>query len=452
MKRVLLIGEGPTAASALESLQQRFEVVGLARSADDAVTGRARGEGVAIVSDSSLPAIETAVQDLAPDCVVVSSYDRLIPVALVDRCPFVNVHYAPLPEYRGRATVNWAILNRRTETAITVHVLTGELDAGRILFQRSVAICAHDTVTDLYARLNELQRIHLGAVVERYLAGDEGTAQDQTAATYTCTRVLADGEIDWTRPTEDVYALVRALTEPYPGAFTYIDGQPLIVWQAAPADAPGHWTGRVPGRVVGRSSAEGWTDVLTGDGVLRLKTVQLDGYERQPAAEVIVSLRSTLGLRASDVLNRLRAVEEALRRVSLMQQEHDHTGDDGQDPDPAPQRHPFVEEDLTDERDEDVTETVQGDDLREVLAAIQVQAHEQHDGKQRATGPEAALGSEAPELTEGTRVGEGETADLNESRAHEVRAGEAAGDRRQHQHERSHHDTKLTPASQRDGG
>ena len=87
MKRVLLIGEGPTAASALESLQQRFEVVGLARSADDAVTGRARGEGVAIVSDSSLPAIEAAVQDLAPDCVVVSSYDRLIPVALVDRCP-----------------------------------------------------------------------------------------------------------------------------------------------------------------------------------------------------------------------------------------------------------------------------------------------------------------------------------------------------------------------------
>ena len=100
---------------------------------------------------------------------------------------------------------------------------------------------------------------------------------------------------------------MRALTEPYPGAFTYIDGHPLIVWQAAPADAPRHWTGRVPGRVVGRSSAEGWTDVLTGDGVLRLKTVQLEGHEPQPAAEVIVSLRSTLGLRASDVLNRLRA-------------------------------------------------------------------------------------------------------------------------------------------------
>ncbi len=452
MKRVLLIGEGPTAASALESLRRRFVVVGLARSADDALTARARGEGVAIVSNTSLPAIEATVHDLAPDCVVVSSYDRLIPAALLDRCPFVNVHYAPLPEYRGRATVNWAILNRRAETAITVHVLAAELDAGRILFQRSVAIGAHDTVTDVYARLNELQRIHLGAAVERYLAGYRGTAQDHTAATYTCTRVLADGEIDWTRPTEDVYALVRALTEPYPGAFTYIDGQALIVWQAAPADAPGHWAGRVPGRVVGRSSAEGWTDVLTGDGVLRLRIVQLESREPQPAAEVIVSLRSTLGLRASDVLNRLRVVEETLRRASLMQQEQDHTGDDGQDPDPAPQRHPLVEEHLTDHRDDHVAETVERNDFREVLAAIQVQAHEQHDGEQRAAGPEAALGSEAPELMQGSRVAEGETPDLNESRPHEVRAGQAAGDRGQHQRERSSHDTKLTPTSQRDGG
>ena len=65
-----------------------------------------------------------------------SSYDRILPPRLLTRCPFVNVHYAPLPECRGRATVNWAIINRRPHTAITVHVLVAELDAGPILFQR----------------------------------------------------------------------------------------------------------------------------------------------------------------------------------------------------------------------------------------------------------------------------------------------------------------------------
>ena len=213
---------------------------------------------------------------------LVSSYDRILPPALLDRCPFINVHYAPLPELRGRATVNWAIIDRRADTAITVHVLAAQLDAGAILFQQRVPIGRHDTVSDLYARLNELQRVHLAPAVERYLAGDPGTAQDESAATYGCTRVPVDGEIDWGRPTEDTYALVRALTEPFPGALTYIEAHPLVVWRAAPVDAPRRWAGRVPGRVVGRSAAEGWVDVLTGDGVLRLETVQLEGQERRP--------------------------------------------------------------------------------------------------------------------------------------------------------------------------
>ena len=111
------------------------------------------------------------------------------PAALLDRCPFVNVHYAPLPEFRGRATVNWAILNRRADDRDHGPRAGCRARRGEDPLPASVAIGAHDTVTDLYARLNELQRIHLGAAVERYLAGDEGTAQDQTAATYTCTRV-----------------------------------------------------------------------------------------------------------------------------------------------------------------------------------------------------------------------------------------------------------------------
>src|SRR4051812_44248468 len=249
MRRILLIGQGPTADSALASLLPRFHVIGLVRSAADHVTAQARRHRVDVLADASPGGVEAAVRERAPDAVVVSSYDRILPARLLECCPFVNVHYAPLPEYRGRATVNWAIIDQRPDTAITVHVLVPELDAGPIIFQQQVAIGPHDTVADLYARLNELQRLHLGSTVERHLDGDPGVAQNDANSTYTCTRVPGDGEIDWSRPTAEVDALVRALADPFPGAFTYLDARPLVIWRATPPESPRSWAGRVPGRV-----------------------------------------------------------------------------------------------------------------------------------------------------------------------------------------------------------
>ena len=191
-------------------------------------------------------------------------------------------------------------------------MLVEELDAGPIIFQQLVPIRPDDTVTDLYARLNQLQRLLLGAAVERHLDGDPGIAQNDSAATYACTRVPADGEIDWERPTADVYALVRALADPFPGAFTHLDARPLTIWRAAPCPSARRWSGRVPGRVVGRSETEGWVDVLTGDGALRLHIVQCEGAPQARAADVICSVRATLGLRTTDLLDRLRALEQRL--------------------------------------------------------------------------------------------------------------------------------------------
>ena len=120
-QRVLLIGFGPTTASALTALQSRFDVVGLVRDVDDDVAGLARSRGVPVTLDDDRTVVAGLVDPLAPDCVVVSSYDRILPRDLLARCPFVNVHYAPLPRYRGRANVNWAIINGEETSAATVH-------------------------------------------------------------------------------------------------------------------------------------------------------------------------------------------------------------------------------------------------------------------------------------------------------------------------------------------
>jgi methionyl-tRNA formyltransferase len=319
MRRVLLIGQGPTAATAFESLVERLDVVGVVRSTavqSDPVVALAHAHGVKVYLDASVASIERVVESLRPDCVVVSSYDRVLAPSLIARSRFVNVHYADLPRYRGRATVNWAIINGDPCTAISIHELVPQLDGGDILFQQHVPIAAGDNVADLYDRLNSIQRDVLGRTVEGVLEGRRGCPQAQGDATYSCTRLPQDGEIDWTRSTRDIDALVRALVAPFPGAFSHLSGERLTIWRAEISTESPVFAGRVPGRVVARSRAAGWVDVLTGDGVLRLLEVQRDGEARTPAAAMIGSVKATLGLRTAELLDRIRVLEQHIANLT----------------------------------------------------------------------------------------------------------------------------------------
>lgn len=304
--RVLLIGIGTTSSTALEGLAGDFEVIGIVRSGDDDTTARARELGVPVLDDTTVSGVRTAVHELEPDGVVVSSFDRILDAELVGRCPFVNVHYAPLPRGRGRATVNWAIINGDDEAAITIHHLAPGLDAGGVLYQATVPIGPDDSVADLYRALNELQRQHIAAATSAALAGKPGIRQDESEATYYCTRVPGDGEIDWSRSTSEIHRLVRALQPPFPSAFTWLELDQVHVEAATPIDDAPVYEGRVPGRVVRVDRTAGTVDVLTSDGVLRLNRIRVEDGDPVAAAEVIRSVKSTLGLRSADVVRALK--------------------------------------------------------------------------------------------------------------------------------------------------
>jgi methionyl-tRNA formyltransferase len=318
---VLLIGLGPTTLSALESLIDKCTVQGIVRpihcesSLDDPVLRLAQHAGIPVFPDSSKSQIESLLLKFQPDCVVVSSYDQILPPELISLSTFLNVHYSPLPQYRGRANVNWAMLNNELCTAITIHRITPGLDEGNILFQQLVPIHQEDTIATLYDRLNQIQRERLGQAVLDALNGEEGIPQNQAAATYCCTRLPEDGEINWSDSTRKIDCYIRALVDPFPGAYTYFQGKKLLVWKACPIQHPPTYVGRIPGRVVGRSTTAGTVDVLTGDGVLRLFEVQVEGQERMTAAIAIKSIKSTLGLRKSDLLNRIQTLEQELLRL-----------------------------------------------------------------------------------------------------------------------------------------
>lgn len=251
--------------------------------------------------------------EIRPDIAFVVGCRILIPEALygLPRLGSLAVHDSMLPEYRGFAPLNWAILNGEDHTGVTLFYLSEKMDGGDIVAQRRVPIGPHDTAPEVYERVC---RTTIDVILDSYSQLEAGTAprrvQDYSEGTFTCSRGPADGEIDWSRPTASIYNQVRALASPYPGAYTFFEGRKLTVWSARPKEGAPRFAGRIPGRVTGRSD-EG-VEVLTGDGVLIVSEVQLEGAEPSSAASVLRSVRITLGLRTSDLLERIRQLERQL--------------------------------------------------------------------------------------------------------------------------------------------
>jgi methionyl-tRNA formyltransferase len=255
-------------------------------------------------------------EEIRPDIAFVIGCRILIPPAIYMIPPMgtLAVHDSLLPHYRGFAPLNWAILNGEDSGGVTLFYLDEKMDGGDIVLQKSIPITDTDIAPAVYEKICDAT---IDVILEAAAALAAGTAQrisqDYNTGSFTCSRTPIDGEIDWSQTTREIFNKVRALAWPYPGAFTFHNNRKLFIWQAVPVDPAPCYVGRIPGRVIGLSKETGAVDVLTGDGILRLREVQLPAGEKSPAADIIKSVRTTLGLRSSDLLAQVEALEEALR-------------------------------------------------------------------------------------------------------------------------------------------
>lgn len=149
-----------------------------------------------------------------------------------------NLHGSLLPAYRGRCPVNWVLLNGEERTGVTLHYMVEKADAGDIVGQKEVIIDSKDTAVTLYKKLCEKARELLGELLPLIKNGSASRyPQDLQAGSYFGGRKPEDGKIDWNRPVIQIYNLIRAVTKPYPGAFTYLpDGEKLFVWWGLPEE------------------------------------------------------------------------------------------------------------------------------------------------------------------------------------------------------------------------
>jgi methionyl-tRNA formyltransferase len=269
--RIVLFGYGEIACTGLEFLRaQEEDVVAALTHRDDPAEKRwyrsyaesAAAAGVPVLYGDELD-LGSTMDRFRPDLILSFYYRSMIPMEVLAKAPrgALNLHGSLLPRLRGRAPLNWALVEGEERTGVTLHHMVKAPDAGDIVGQRGWAIGPRDTARDLFFRAVEETKRLLRELWPRIR---EGTApripQDESKATYRGRRRPEDGKIDWSQPSRRIDGLVRAVTHPFPGAFTFLAGRKLMVWAGIPVPGQGR-----PGLSLGDGR------IATGDGAYRLE-------------------------------------------------------------------------------------------------------------------------------------------------------------------------------------
>ena len=247
------------------------------------------------VRDLNTPENVAGVARLRPDLILVVGWTRLLGPELLRLPPLgaVGFHASLLPRYRGRAPVNWALINGERETGNTMFFLDEGVDTGDVIDQRRIPVLDEDDCATLYRKVADSAVDMLLRHLPALKAGTAPrAAQDHRQATVMPRRRPEDGLIDWTHDARSLFNWVRALTHPYPGAFTFHGDRRLFVWRAR--EVPVDGSTPAAGRLL---ATGGQAHVGTGHGLLRLDRVQWEGEPVRPGRELAELAGILLGAR-----------------------------------------------------------------------------------------------------------------------------------------------------------
>jgi methionyl-tRNA formyltransferase len=225
------------------------------------------------------------IKKLSPDLLITIAYGDLIPQKILDipHCESINIHPSLLPLWRGASPIQSAILNGDTKTGISLIRMTSELDAGPIFATTETPIAPEENAQRLSNRLARMSAIlttnNIEDIVNKNILPDE---QQHQNATYAPKITKKDAIINWSRPAPEILKKIKAFN-PWPIAYTMLEQKNFRIWDAKPSKQI-NFTSR-PGSIISNKLNE--MLVTTGDEMLLLTTVQLEGRKKMPALDFL---------------------------------------------------------------------------------------------------------------------------------------------------------------------
>ena len=293
--KIVFMGTPDFAVPTLEALYQSRHEVAAVVTQPDKPKGRGKAMAMPPVKEKALEygipvyqpvrvrkdeAFFEELTKIQPDVIVVIAFGQILPKEILEMPKYgcVNVHASLLPKYRGAAPIQWAVINGEKVSGVTTMRMDEGLDTGDMILKEEVVLDEKETGGSLFDRLSG---VGARLCVRTLEAIEDGTAiytkQDHAAATKTTLIKKQFGIIDWNKPAAEIECLIRGLN-PWPSAYTYLNGKTLKIWAAAVKDET---SDKEPGELTEVTKHS--VGVQTGDGILMLEEVQLEGKKRMSA-------------------------------------------------------------------------------------------------------------------------------------------------------------------------
>ena len=304
--RVIFMGTPDFATGTLEAVIEAGYDVVLAVTQPDKQKGRGKAlqappvkacalaHGIEVYQPKKIREAECVeyLRGYQPDMIIVAAFGQILPKEILEmpRYGCVNVHASLLPNYRGAAPIQWAVINGDSVSGVTTMRMDEGLDTGDIIEKAEVILAEDETGGSLFDRLSKvgaelcvhtMQSIEAGTAVY--------TKQDESEATHVGMISKQMGNIDWSRPAREIERLIRGLN-PWPSAYTLLHGKTLKIWRAAVE--PGG-DSQAAGMVISVTKKE--CKVQTGEGILSLLEVQLEGKKRMEIEAFLRGYKVTEG-------------------------------------------------------------------------------------------------------------------------------------------------------------
>lgn len=310
--KIVFMGTPDFAATILEEILKVYPVLGVVTQPDKP-KGRSKEVTFSPVKELAVkhelpvyqpvkakePEFLEQLKVLSPDVIVVAAFGQILPKALLEIPKYgcINVHASLLPKYRGAAPIQYSVIDGEKETGITIMYMDVGIDTGDIILQDTVPISPEETGGSLFDKMAVQGAASIIKALRQMEAGEvTRTPQDNEKATYVKMISKEMGKLDFTKSAQQLERLIRGLN-PWPSAYTFLDGKSLKLWQASAepvTDGQAHMFQEYePGMIA--QVRDNALVIMTGDGLLVVKELQLEGKKRMPADSFLRGFSVTLG-------------------------------------------------------------------------------------------------------------------------------------------------------------